>query len=372
MSIPFENGNAKVIMLILTHMCNLKCSYCYESQKNDAFNVMKVETAKKIIEEEIDSLGDEYDHVVIHFMGGEPFLRFDVIRTICEWIESKVWPIGIVLSTTSNGTMLNNYKEWLLEHRNLFKVVLSADGDKVMHDKNRSSSFSAIDFDFYKSTWPDGKVKMTISPDTVSEVSKGVIFLHKQGINRIEGNLALGPDIKWEEKHFKLYRNELRKLVKYYLDHPDFHPASMVNVDICKIIKSINWRKRCSCGVGLVCYDTDGFRYPCHLFSSVTLSKIKLEKFQSSGIVFSDIDSFVDKKCEKCAIRNCCPRCYGMNYIYSGSVASVPSVICHASQIEFFSTCSLLYQRLGRHQSIGNKHEVEVVLDHIKKIIQNK
>lgn len=141
--------------------------------------MMNPKTAIKIIEEEIGSSLDGYNRVVIRFMGGEPFLRFAVIKEICEWIDEKQWPVDVVLSATTNGTFLNDHKKWLQEHSNTFKVVLSADGDKVMQDKNRFNSYNSIDWNFYVSTWPDGKVKMTISPDTVKNVSKGVISLHK-------------------------------------------------------------------------------------------------------------------------------------------------------------------------------------------------
>ena len=372
MSIPFENGNTKVIMLILTHSCNLKCAYCYEHQKRDASKVMKPEMAKKIIEEEITSSLGGYTRVVIHLMGGEPFLRFGVIKEICEWSDNKKWPIEVVLSATTNGTLLNDHREWLQEHSHTFKVVLSADGNKAMQDKNRCNSYASIDFEFYTSIWPDGKVKMTISPDTVRDVAKGVISLHEKGIKRIEGNLALGPELKWEYKHLREYRNELRKLVMHYLEHPELSPASMVNVNICRILYGGPWKKRCSCGVGLVCYDVDGTPYPCHLFSPVTLNEEQLRLLQSSNIEFSDTELFADAKCEKCAIRKCCSRCYGMNFIYSGSVSSAPPIFCSASQIEFFATCSLLYQRLRRNQPIAHRHEIEAVLNYVKKVIQTK
>ena len=185
MSIPFENGNTKVIMLILTHSCNLKCAYCYEHQKRDGSKLMTPETAQKIIKEEITSSLDRFNRVVIHFMGGEPFLRFEVIKEICEWSDNKNWPVEVVLSATTNGTLLNDHREWLQEHSHTFKVVLSADGDKAMQDKNRCNSYASIDFEFYTSIWPEGKVKMTISPDTVKDVAKGVISLHEKGIKRI-------------------------------------------------------------------------------------------------------------------------------------------------------------------------------------------
>lgn len=156
---------------------------------------------------------------------------------------TKKWPVEVVLSATTNGTLLNYHREWLQEHSNTFKLILSADGDKAMQDKNRYNFNASIDFGFYTSTWPDGKVKMTISPDTVKDVAKGVISLHEKGIKRIEGNLALGPEIKWKLEHLREYRNELRKMVMYYLDHPELSPSSMVNVDICRILHADPWEK---------------------------------------------------------------------------------------------------------------------------------
>lgn len=366
------HDQTKVIILILTHSCNLRCEYCYELKKKDQTGVMNMETAKTIICNEVVSSKGVYNRLIIHFMGGEPLLRFGMIEEICEWIECGVWPIEIGLSATTNGTLFYVHKEWLWAHRNTFKVVLSADGDKLMHDKNRSNSFSSIDFDFYTAAWPDGKVKMTISPDSVGRVSDGVIFLHKKGIKRIEGNLALGPTINWSGTHLKLYRRELRKLVRFYLDNPEMSPASMVNVDICRITQPSDWRKRCACGEGLICYDIDGQSYPCHLFSPIVLNEEQLHNFRNAYYKFAEIDSFADERCFSCAIRKCCPRCHGMNYIYTGSLASSPPVFCLASQIEFFATYSLLFNKLKHHIFIKNKAEVEFVLKYIQQIIKTR
>ena len=116
------------------------------------------------------------------------------------------------------------------------------------------------------------------------------------------------------------------------------------------------------------------------LFNTIVKNYTKASKNQNdipldrtdTNIDFSDTELFADAKCEKCAIRKCCSRCYGMNFIYSGSVSSAPPIFCSASQIEFFATCSLLYQRLRRNQPIAHRHETEAVLNYVKKVIQTK
>ena len=77
-------GKQKVIMLLITYKCNLRCSYCYEPKvSNFKMNAAK---AKGIIREQIEALDDEYEVVEIQFMGGEPLLEFPLIKECAEWL----------------------------------------------------------------------------------------------------------------------------------------------------------------------------------------------------------------------------------------------------------------------------------------------
>lgn len=71
----------KTILLTLTNSCNLNCVYCYECLKDS--KRMSFDTAKSIIEKE---LGKERDEInLVEFHGGEPFLNFELMQTVCEW-----------------------------------------------------------------------------------------------------------------------------------------------------------------------------------------------------------------------------------------------------------------------------------------------
>lgn len=282
----------KVIMLILTHGCNLSCTYCYEPNKAVSI-VMNVSVAKGIIEGEVEKCKNatEVPHLVILFMGGEPLLQFDVIREICEWVEEKSFSIKVSFAATTNGTLMGRHKDWLFEHRDRLKLTLSVDGNSFMQDINRSASSSKIDYDFYLSAWPDGKVKMTLSPMTINHVYEGVISLHERGFKNIEGNIALGPSIKWDDKHLSDYRIGLHQLVDFYIEHPQIAPVSMLDYDLTRIFSAYDWRKRCRCGEDFVCYDTDGKIYPCHILSPVSLGDEELEELE-----FHHWDSLVSTK----------------------------------------------------------------------------
>lgn len=329
---------------------------------------MSAETAINIIENELHcpQLNQE-ENLIVHFMGGEPFLNFDVIRKTCEWVRSESHISRVSLSATTNGTLLSKHREWLWENRDIFKPVLSADGDSLMQDANRSHSSEMIDFDFYVKTWPDGKVKMTISPQTVRRVADGVKYIHSIGISRIDANLALGKDVGWNLADLKAYQNQLQKLISFYLQNPDIKPVSMLDMDITRILDKKDIAKRCGCGENLVCYDSDGAVYPCQLFSPVSLNINQVK--ECKGINFKDKSLFVSQKCKSCALRNVCATCPGMNYQYTHSVAKVPGVFCHASKIEFHTTCLLLYNRLRLNQDVANKMTVERALKYYNKIL---
>lgn len=91
-------------MLIITHACNLDCSYCYESHKSN--KRMDVAMAKEIILSEIELVrtSDAYRKLEVHFIGGEPFMNFPLIKEVVEWLEDLKPDIPIICSCSSNGT----------------------------------------------------------------------------------------------------------------------------------------------------------------------------------------------------------------------------------------------------------------------------
>ena len=75
--------NPRICKLILTYACNLNCTYCFEKFKTkDPSRHMSLDTAKKVIAEEIDAIErtSKFDGLAINLFGGEPLLRFGGYR----------------------------------------------------------------------------------------------------------------------------------------------------------------------------------------------------------------------------------------------------------------------------------------------------
>lgn len=121
------------ISLIITESCPLACNYCYEIHK--ANQKMTFEKAKEHIDREFAEL-DEDAEINIEFFGGEPFLNFELIEQVVDYVEEQYPKRMVTYNTTTSGVILTEHiKKWLSEHRRHFYAALSLDGVKEAHDK---------------------------------------------------------------------------------------------------------------------------------------------------------------------------------------------------------------------------------------------
>ena len=83
-------GSTKVrtCTLMVTHACNLNCTYCYEEFKGDRY--MDKDLAISIVQSELALVecSDKFEALQIDFMGGEPLMNFPLIKHVVEWVES--------------------------------------------------------------------------------------------------------------------------------------------------------------------------------------------------------------------------------------------------------------------------------------------
>ncbi len=181
-----------------------------------------------------------------------------------------------------------------------------------MHNTNRNLSYDSIDLNFFKSTWPNQSVKMTISPDTIHCMSDGVIDLHERGF-MVDCNLANG--IEWDPTFEQALVHNLERLIQYYLDHPNIIPCSMLNVPL-DIISGHSKKRGRLCGAGkhMCIYDTDGQKFPCQYF--LPLSQAHDGLVDLGPLEFEDdLRYYLPNKCKDCTIYSVCPNCYGDNLL---------------------------------------------------------
>lgn len=349
--------------LTLTENCNLSCIYCYEHNRNG--RSMSFATAKRILDKAFSSMGNG-DLLTIDFFGGEPFLEYRLIKEIVDY-TNRAATTGHLRSNyrffaTTNGTLIHGeMQDWLRKNKN-FYLGLSLDGNKYIHDMNRSHSFDRIDLDFFLTMYPEQLIKMTISDITLPYLAEGIIFCHTKGF-QVACNLAYGVDWTKENLQGKL-EEQLDKLISFYITHPNIHPCTLLDRNVKAATNTdrtkTTARKWGGAGTAMHTYDCDGTNYPCQYFMPISCGKEKSE--QAKYLQFYDeIPSLsLDEKCRSCIVKEVCPTCYGSNYLQTGNIYHKNDEQCVLEKIIFYANACFVLKRWDAGQ-LENKSENDLI-----------
>ena len=116
-----NNINKKVVMITLTEKCNQKpqCIYCYENHQSN--KTMSFEVAKNIVDKEFEN--KEFNYIEFDFFGGEPFVAFDLLKKIFEYIKSKNSNKKWICFVTTNGTLIHNEIQTWFQSQNPKSII---------------------------------------------------------------------------------------------------------------------------------------------------------------------------------------------------------------------------------------------------------
>lgn len=343
----------RICMLMITHACNLNCSYCYESHKTNSY--MSTEQAKQIIVNEAEMVANspEYDELQIDFMGGEPLMNFTLIKNIVEWLETDVISVPWICFATTNATLLDDKRKgWFREHSKSICLGASYDGTGNMQSTNRGTGRYDIDLDFFHATWPFESFQMTISKETLPHLAEGVLHVQKKGYD-LHASLAQGVD--WDINDAILYRKQLSLLKDVYLKDCSLTPLNRLTRFVDVFNNPSTEKKQiidCGSGHNMVTYDINGKTYGCHMFSTVVLGD---NAIGSNDIDWDDPNLMVDSYCESCVLRRFCPTCPGFNYRYRGSLAKRDKRWCSLVLAEAITACEFQIERIAMIDDLSEK-----------------
>ena len=336
----------RTLQLIMTERCNLKCRYCFETEKSnrDLPLEMILEKVEKYL-----SIDDDFDGLLIDFFGGEPLLRFEEIKKTVDFVHSREWPKGHHFNVGTNLTLLtDDMKKWLAHHNGCLTVSSSLDGTKRTHDFNRWNSYDDVikHVPFLLENWPDQPVKMTIGADMVDDVAQGIIEIIEMGM-KVEANVVF-EDV-WGEGETRLghlieFSHQLERLIDYFGDHPDIDLPRFINLGIADIGNGRTAGKPKWCGTGkyMVAVDVEGIEYPCHRFSPYG-SNNAAQVHCTQGV------TKVESKCDTCPVVDVCPTCHAYNWEVTGDEDQRVGYHCDFIKLQFHATARLQYN-LNRSQ----------------------
>jgi len=356
-----RNTKRKTIVIQVTENCNLKCNYCYQTEKRH--ESIKSEILTRIIFDSLNS-NDEFDEIEFDFIGGEPLLCFSLIKETCELVWNKCTKKPCIFFITTNGTLLDeNAKKWLTKNKDKIWLGLSIDGTKDMHNRNRCDSFDLIDISFFLNNWIEQPVKMTISTETLSNFAEGVIFLHQLGF-KVAANLAYG--INWSNLSNETnLEKELFKLINFYLSNPKIEPIMLLNLPLYNLMSN-NIEKYCGANTEMEAFDIKGKRFPCHMFYNVTIGNENWKNIDCSMLYKNYYQN-----CKNQKYFNICPICVGINFSQTDIEYKCDESLCKL-MIQFFKANAFFQaKRILKSHPLGqNTYQMRETINAIRNINQ--
>ena len=177
--------NKVTFTIALTKGCNAQCYYCYQHDQHDELIkesivcIEEVDGIIKFIEEQAKGC-----IAMITWFGGEPLLKYDTIKYICEKLIIR--KVSFVSSIITNGErmnfrLINEYKNLL----NLKDVQITIDGLYKKHDDRKKFSSKNVFEKLIKLIYNlldngiNVRVRINVSKYNIDETSEIYEYLYK-------------------------------------------------------------------------------------------------------------------------------------------------------------------------------------------------
>ena len=233
-----NNIEPRAFRIVLTETCNLACAECFATKNKQCLKTMNKETLFRLLDYSFQFGKDK--QLTYCFFGGEPLIKFDLIKEAVNKIETAVEENLIqcpLYTITTNGTILteeiirffNKYK---------FRVGMSIDGPKELHDKLRPYRNGNGSFDDairnYKKLVDAGvnmHVLITPNPDHLTELIDIVEYVLK---NFPMTELTINTPFKYDTLQWSVDGEEYAKILFEIM-----HLAKKYNVIIDSALSAI-------------------------------------------------------------------------------------------------------------------------------------
>lgn len=253
-------------IFFLTWDCNLRCKYCYEGgvRKTDSMS-------QKVAFDGIDFFMKMAKRLHIQFFGGEPLMKFGLMKEMEEYLK-KNYPNRYSFSIYTNGTFINDeVLDWF--KKNKVHVTLSIDGPKEVNDINRvypdgSSSFDKIKHVLDGLDRNSSRIRMTVTPNNVENMFESMKFFYDLGFSDIQEEVDRFA--KWSEDKIDILVNEYKRLgdflVNVYTNDPSVHWRNYERRVFPFASPQNKRRSRCGTTERSCSLDVNGNLYPCQKF----------------------------------------------------------------------------------------------------------
>jgi uncharacterized protein len=344
-----EKYNRYSLVLMVTHECNLCCSYCYSGHKES--RVMKPDIAFKAVERGINSVIDG-GILELSFFGGEPLLEVDLLDDIIKYAEKLIVPkrISLKISLTTNGTILNKRVKELINHPAL-TLSVSCDGAPSVHNLNRynaarcgSASLVYEMIEYLQSIGKEFTVVSVVTPNNVRHLPGTLLFLNEKRVKFIELSLDLWS--RWSDDDILSLELSIKECVKFWWENIPELGITWFDEKLLQLSGNYK-RDRCRFGNGDIAVSTVGNTYPCErlIGDDLPSNPMIIEDGIWNDNDFLSTYASPERSSESCSVCTmnslCSTDCRCSNYIRTGEVNKPDKLLCIKEQISLTEILNL-------------------------------
>ncbi|MDL2214621.1 SPASM domain-containing protein [Dysgonomonas sp. OttesenSCG-928-M03] len=313
------------LILNVTNGCNLACKYCFANVVGKNHDTMSLDTAKIAIDNMLNQK-TRFDEYTIYFFGGEPMLKFGLVKQVVEYAEAKI--IGeygkkIQFLLNTNGTLFKSDSVTFLKEHN-FRVTISIDGTIQHHNENRvyrngKGSFNKVmeGICMLKANDVSTNLRATFNPHTLDLFKTFKFFEDLQlpyaySFTISNDYKANSGDTFFNENDFNTVEQEMKRVMDYFITkirtREPVYCTGMTN-KLNAIRYKIKRKHACEAGRRSMTVDESGKYYACQNmipYKHTALGHVNYEIVEEQRQKYMSKSLAKISQCKDCTIRNLC------------------------------------------------------------------
>lgn len=286
---PTSKPRFKKVYIEVTNVCNLHCDFCPKTKRMPKF--LSTQEFTHIVEQ----VSAYTNHIYLHIMG-EPLLH----NNIKEFIEIA-GEKNLKVNLTTNGTLLNSEKDYLLHLKALRQINISLHSFEANDQNLNLRDYVKTVMQFVKEAMIDSKVICSVRLWNMDFGDlKGANSLNRDILLLIEKELGLNESLEenLRENHSCKIGNNVYINMAHKFQWPDINKDMMKEEVFCYGLRD---------QLGVL---VDGTVVPCCLDSEGTINLGNLYQQNLESILTSEraknlYDGFSNRK----AVEDLCKRC---------------------------------------------------------------
>ena len=344
-----QSRNIKALCLHVAHSCDLTCSYCFAGggKFHGKSALMTEEVAKRAVDFLLTHSG-RHRTLDIDFFGGEPLLNFSTVKATVRYAHSLEAKYGknIRFTLTTNGTHIDRDVIDFV-NKECYNVVLSLDGRKQVHDRERKLRDGRGSYDLIVPKFQelvkarggrDYYIRGTFThynPDFLEDI-RHMLDLGFRELSMEPVVTEPGSRFALTEDDYPLLENQYEELAREMIRRADqgrpftfYHYMLNLQNGPC-IYKRVTG---CGSGTEYLAVTPQGDLYPCHRFVGDKAFRmgdiwtgVEREDLRDA---FASCNAYTRSECDTCWARlHCSGGCAANAYYCSGDVRGIYEYGC--------------------------------------------